>query len=34
MLRHSHDYSADEEESGHDKESHTHDHAAPADSPA
>lgn len=32
-LRHSHDYTMDDEEEHHGKEAHVHDHAAPADEP-
>src|SRR5438874_7404076 len=34
LLVHSHDHSQQQEEAEHGKESHVHDHAAPAQSPA
>lgn len=34
LMTHSHDYKRDDEEEGHDKEAHIHDHAAPTESPA
>jgi hypothetical protein len=34
VMTHSHDYQRTDEETGHDKEAHVHDHAAPAESPA
>jgi hypothetical protein len=33
-LTHGHDYRQSDEDLGHAKEAHIHDHAAPADSPA
>lgn len=33
QLAHSHDYKVDDEEQGHAKEAHIHDHAAPSQTP-